>query len=86
MNMTKMINVDIETSEIDQNEANEWVHEIANVYADVEVSDVQVSGNKISCKIGLSGMDDTKPDDIKMKIEEYLTMNEAFSAKKISCH
>jgi hypothetical protein len=86
MNMTKMINVDIETSGIDQSEANEWVNEIANVYADVEVSDVRVSGNKISCKIGLSGMDDTQPDDIKMKIEEYLTMNEAFSAKKISCH
>ncbi|MFM8658845.1 MAG: hypothetical protein ACKOCQ_02770 [Candidatus Nitrosotenuis sp.] len=84
--MTKMINVDIETSGIEQTEANEWVSEIANVYADVEISDVHVSGSKISCKMGLSGMDDTQPEDIKMKIEEYLTMNEAFSAKKISCH
>jgi hypothetical protein len=29
-------------------------------------------------------MDDTEPDDIKMKIEEYLTMNEAFQAKDVS--
>jgi hypothetical protein len=86
MNMTKMINIDIETSGIEQTEANEWVSEIANVYADVVISDVHVSGNRISCKIGLSGMDDTQPEDIKMKIEEYLAMNEAFSAKKISCH
>jgi len=86
MNMTKMINVDIETPEIDPTEANEWINELANVYADVEISDVHVSGNKITCKIGISGMDDTQPEDIKMKIEEYLTINEAFSAKKISCH
>jgi hypothetical protein len=59
---------------------------MANVYADVEITDVKVSGNKISCKAGLSGMDDTQPDDIKMKVEEYLIMNEAFVAKKISCH
>ena len=26
-------------------------------------------------------MDDTEPDDIKMKIEEYLTMNEAFQVE-----
>jgi DNA polymerase III epsilon subunit-like protein len=84
--MTKMISVDIETTGIDQSEANEWLNEITNVYADVEISDVKVSGNKISCKMGLSGMDDTQPDDIKMKIEEYLTTNEALSAKKITCH
>ena len=31
-------------------------------------------------------MDDTTPEDVKMKIEEYLTMNEAFEARNISCH
>jgi hypothetical protein len=84
--MTKFINVDIETSGINTEEAIEWTNEMANVYADIEVSDVRVSGNKISCKVGLSGMDDTQPDDVKMKVEEYLTMNEAFSVKKISCY
>jgi len=82
--MTKMLNVNIETSGIDANEAKEWVNELANVYADMQISDVNVSGNKISFKAGFSGMDDTEPDDIKMKLEEYLTMNETFRAKSIN--
>jgi len=82
--MTKMLNVSIETTGVDANEAKEWVTELANVYADMEVSNVNVSGNKISFKAGFSGMDDTEPDDIKMKLEEYITMNEAVSAKSIN--
>jgi len=82
--MTKMLNVNIDTSGIDANEAKEWVNELANVYADMQISDVNISGNKISFKAGFSGMDDTEPDDIKMKIEEYLTMNETFHAKSIN--
>ena len=82
--MTKMLNVNIDTSGIDANEAKECVNELANVYADMQISDVSVSGNKISFKAGFSGMDDTEPDDIKMKIEEYLTMNETFHAKSIN--
>ena len=82
--MTKMLNVTIDTAGVDQNEAKEWVNEMANVYADMEIDDVNVSGNKISFKAGFAGMDDTDPDDIKMKIEEYLTMNEAFQAKDVS--
>ncbi|MEP0826377.1 MAG: hypothetical protein HRF40_12910 [Nitrososphaera sp.] len=82
--MTKMLNVNIDTSGIDANEAQEWVNELANVYADLQISDVNVSGSKISFKAGFSGMEDTEPDDIKMKIEEYLTMNEAFQAKSIN--
>jgi hypothetical protein len=82
--MTKMHNVTIETSGSDQNEATEWVNELANVYADMEVEDVNVSGNKISFKAGFSGMEDTEPDDIKMKIEEYMNMNEPFQVKDLS--
>ncbi len=82
--MTKMLTVNIDTSGVDANEAKEWVNELANVYADMQISDVNVSGNKISFKAGFAGMDDTEPDDIKMKIEEYLTMNEAFQAKSIN--
>ncbi|HZI69857.1 MAG TPA: hypothetical protein VFD60_01740 [Nitrososphaeraceae archaeon] len=69
---------------MDSSEAQEWVNELANVYADMEISDVNVSGNKVSFKAGMQGMDDTEPDDIKMKIEEYLTMNEAFQVKDLS--
>ena len=50
----------------------------------MEVEDVNVSGNKISFKAGFSGMDDTEPDDIKMKIEEYMNMNEPFQVKDLS--
>ena len=82
--MTKMLSVNIDTSGVDQSEAKEWVNELANVYADMQISDVNVSGSKISFKAGFSGMEDTEPDDVKMKIEEYLTMNEAFSAKNIN--
>ena len=82
--MTKMLNVNIDTSGIDATEAKEWVNELANVYADMEISDVNVSGNKISFKAGFSGMDDTEPGDIKMKLDEYLTMNETFKAKSIN--
>jgi len=82
--MTKMLTVNMDTSGVDSNEAQEWVNELANVYADMEISDVNVSGNKITFKAGYSGMDDTEPDDIKKKIEEYLTMNEAFQVKDLS--
>ncbi|HEU5462353.1 MAG TPA: hypothetical protein VFU79_08810 [Nitrososphaeraceae archaeon] len=82
--MTKMLNVNIETNGIDQQEAQDWVSELANVYADMEIEDVKVSGNNISFKAGLSGMEDTETDDVKMKIEEYLSMNEAFEVKNLS--
>ncbi|NOJ27092.1 MAG: hypothetical protein DA330_03675 [Nitrososphaera sp.] len=81
--MTKMLNVTIETTGVDAAEAKEWVSELANIYADMEVSDVNVSGSKISFKAGFSGMDDTESDDIKMRLDEYLTMHESISAKKI---
>jgi hypothetical protein len=82
--MTKMLNVNIDTSGVDQKEAEDWVNELANVYADMEIEGVSVSGNKIAFKAGFQGMDDTEPDDVKMKIEEYLTMNEAFQASNVS--
>lgn len=81
--MTKMYSVTIETSGVDSAEGKEWANELANIYADMAVSDVNVSGSKISFKAGLSGMDDTEPEDIKMKVEEYATMHEAFTIKKL---
>jgi hypothetical protein len=81
--MTKILNVSIDVSGVDLNEAREWVNELANVYADMQIDDVNVSGNKVSFKAGFQGMEDTEPDDIKLKIEEYLTMNEAFQVNGI---
>lgn len=82
--MTKMFNVNIDAEGFDPNEAQEWVNEMGNVYADMEVSDVNISGNKITFKAGFSGMDDTTEDDIRMKLDEYMTMHELFQAKNIS--
>ena len=82
--MTKIYNVNIVAEGFDKNEAQEWVNEMGNVYADMEVSDVNVSGNKISFKAGFSGMDDTTEDDIRMKLDEYLTMHELFQPKNVS--
>ena len=84
--MTKMINVNISVGNIDPKEGEEWVNEIVNVYADMEISNISTTNNSISFQAGLSGMDDTTPEDIKQKIDEYLTMNEAFSVQNISCN
>lgn len=82
--MTKMFNVNIDAEGFDPNEAQEWVNEMGNVYADMEVADANISGNKISFKTGFSGMDDTTEDDIRMKLDEYMTMHELFQAKNVS--
>ncbi|HEY7108355.1 MAG TPA: hypothetical protein VH415_02910 [Nitrososphaeraceae archaeon] len=82
--MTKMLNVTIDTNGVNQEEASAWAQELANVYADMEIDNIKVSGSKISFSAGFSGMDDTAPEDIKMRLDEYLTMNEAFQTKSVS--
>ncbi len=79
-----MCKVAIETNGLNQDEGKAWVDELSNIYADMEIENVSVSGNKISFDAGFSGMDDTQPDDIKMRLDEYLTMNEAFQTKSIN--
>ena len=83
---TKLINVSISVSNVDPQEGEAWVNEIVNVYADMEVSEVNASKNSISFKAGFSGMDDTTPADIELKINEYITMNEAFPVQSVSCN
>jgi hypothetical protein len=80
----KIHEVVIDTSGVNAEEATAWVKELQNVYADMEVEDVKVSGNKISFMVGISGMDEADVDDIKTRVDEYLTMNEAFHVKSIN--
>ena len=47
--MTTMIQVNLEVGNVDS--AEEWTNEIVNVYADMEISDVNISGNKIHLKL-----------------------------------
>jgi hypothetical protein len=73
-----MFNVSLDTDGINQGEASNWVEELANIYADMQIENIKVLINKVSFSIGFSGMDDTQQDDIKMRVEEYMTMNEIF--------
>jgi hypothetical protein len=79
-----MFNVKIEVSGVNLEEAKAWADELANVYADMEIDNVSVSGNKITFKAGFTGMDDTEADDIKMRLDEYLTMNEAYISRSVN--
>jgi len=79
-----MCKVAIETDGLNEEEGKAWVDELANIYADMEIENVSVSGKKITFDAGFSGMDDTPPEDIKMRLDEYLTMNEAFKTKSIN--
>ena len=47
--MTTMIQVNLEVGNVDN--AEEWTNEIVNVYADMEISDVNISGNKFHLKL-----------------------------------
>ena len=73
-----MMTVTMDTTDINVNEAREWVDELQMVCANLEIKDVNISGNKISFEAGISGMEDTEPVDISTRINEYLTTNEAF--------
>ena len=83
---TKMISVVLQVENIDPQVGEDWANEIVNVYADMEVSGIQATNTSISFQAGLSGMNDTTPDDIELKINEYITMNEAFIVQSITCN
>ena len=74
--MTKMHKVELDVENVKNDQAKYWVDEIANQYADLVVDDVSISGNKVSFNVGSPSMEDLTADDIKFRINEYLTMNE----------
>lgn len=74
--MTKMYKVEAEVDGAKKEDAQYWVDELANQYADLVVENVNVSSNKISFSVGSPSMDDLAVDDIKFRIDEYKTMNE----------
>jgi len=74
--MTKMMKVELDVENVNTDQAKYWVDEIANQYADLVVENVNISGNKVAFDIGSPSMDDLSADDVKFRIEEYLTMNE----------
>ena len=71
--------VTIKVDNIDPQEGEDWANEIVNVYADMQ--GLKYSDISMSFQAGLSGMNDTTPGDIELKINEYITMNEAFAVQ-----
>jgi hypothetical protein len=74
--MTKMMKVELDVENVNADQTKYWVDEITNQYADLVVENVNISGNKVAFNIGSPSMDDLTADDVKFRIEEYLTMNE----------
>jgi hypothetical protein len=74
--MTKMMKVELDVENVNADQAKYWVDEIANQYADLVVENVNISGDKVAFSVGSPSMDDLSADDIKMRMQEYLTMNE----------
>jgi len=71
----KPVNVEMDVSDVRTDETKYYVNEIANQYADLVLSNVNISSNRIAFDIGSPSMQDLTAKDIKFRIEEFLTMN-----------
>jgi len=71
----KPLKVELKVSNVKKDQVHYWVNEIANQYADLVLTNVNIGGDKISFDIGSPSMEDLTAGDIKFRIEEYLTMN-----------
>ena len=72
----KPLRVEMDVSDVKTDEVKYFVNEIANQYADLVLSNVNITSDKITFDIGSPSMEDLTTKDIKFRIEEYLTMNE----------
>ena len=72
----KPVRVEMDVSDVKTDETKYFVNEIANQYADLVLSNVNITSDKITFDIGSPSMEDLTAKDIKFRIEEYLTMNE----------
>jgi len=71
----KPVKVEMDVSDVKTDETKYYVNEIANQYADLVLSNVNISSNRIAFDIGSPSMEDLTAKDIKFRIEEFLTMN-----------
>src|SRR5437867_2651703 len=83
----KPLKVEMKVSKVNQGQVHYWINEIANQYADLVVSNVNIGNDKISFDIGSPSMEDLTAQDIRFRIEEYLTMNiPPFELKELKVH
>ena len=71
----KPVKVEMKVANVNNNQVHYWVNEIANQYADLVITNVNTGNDKISFDIGSPSMEDLTAQDIKFRMEEYLTMN-----------
>jgi hypothetical protein len=71
----KPARVELNVSNAKASDAEYWVNEITNQYADFVVSNVKTDANKISFDIGSPSMEDLTSEDIEFRLKEYLEMN-----------
>lgn len=83
--MTKTLNVEIDATVNNTNAAKQFIEELEHQYADLTVSNINISSNKVSFSIASPGMDDLTAADVKFRIDEFVSMNvPPFTIKKIN--
>ncbi|MCS7141515.1 MAG: hypothetical protein NZ888_04960, partial [Candidatus Nitrosocaldus sp.] len=82
----KAMRVELDVSNVASTEqARAYIEEIQHQYADLTVTNINVTGSRITFDVGSPGMEDLSPSDIKFRIEEFLNMNVApFAVKRIN--
>lgn len=80
------VKVTLEVEGVSDNDATRaFVEELANQYADLSVSNINIGSNQITFEVTAQGMEDTSADDIKIRVDEYLSMNvPPFNVKNVS--
>ena len=71
----KPIKVEWEVTDVKTDEAEYYVNEITNQYADLVIQNANIGANKISFEIGSPSMDDITTEDITQRLKEFLEMN-----------
>ncbi|MEM4340743.1 MAG: hypothetical protein QW319_04300, partial [Candidatus Nitrosocaldus sp.] len=84
--LKKTVTVELDVSNVASvDQARAYVEEIQHQYADLTVTNINITGNRITFDVGSPGMEDLSPSDIKFRIEEFLNMNVApFAVKGVN--
>lgn len=80
------VKVTLEVEGVSDNDAAKaFVEELANQYADLAVDNINISSNQITFDVTAQGMEDTTADDIKIRVDEYISMNvPPFTVKSVN--
>jgi len=74
--VVRMVKVALDVSNVTSKEsATTFIEELTNQYADLTVSNINISNNSITFDVSAPGMSDITSADIKMRVEEFVSMN-----------